>query len=197
MRDKGHKWGVGGLADVIPTALAQGLVGYAYTCPDMVGGGEETEMGVIDQELFVRWAQAATFFPIMQYSLLPMRVLDAEHLELCMSMVRLRMRLGPAILALARHAATTGEPIIRPMAYVFPDAGMETVLDQYMLGDRNLVAPVLTRGAVVRTVRFPAGIWRGDDGSVVLGPAEVAIDAPLERLPWYELTDPAGDGYPE
>ncbi len=191
-RDEGHKWGGGGLADVVPTALAQGLVGYPYTCPDMVGGGEETEMGLIDQELFVRWAQAATFFPIIQYSLLPVRVLDAKHLALCMIMVRLRIRLGPTILALARHAAMTGEPIIRHMAYVFPDAGMETVLDQHMLGDRYLVAPVLTKGAVTRTIRVPAGMWEGDDGSVLVGPNEVAIDAPLERLPWYKLTESDG-----
>ena len=28
-----------GFADLICTAVAQGLVGYPYTCPDMVGGG--------------------------------------------------------------------------------------------------------------------------------------------------------------
>jgi len=189
VRDKGHKWGVGGLADTIPTALAQGLVGYAYNCPDMVGGGEETEIGTIDQELFIRWAQAATFFPIVQYSLLPMRVLDAEHLAMCMDIVKLRMRLGPEILRLARHAAATGEPIMRHMAYVFPDDSMETVLDQYMLGDTYLVAPVLTKGSVSRTVRFPTGVWKGDDGSIVQGPCTATIDTPLWRLPWYELTD--------
>lgn len=39
------------------------------------------------------------------------------------------------------------------MAYVFPDQGLEQVIDQFMLGDRLLVAPVLEKGAASRSVR--------------------------------------------
>ncbi|RPI31976.1 MAG: glycoside hydrolase, partial [Chloroflexota bacterium] len=186
VRDKAHKWGVGGMADTIPTSLAQGLSGYPFTCPDMVGGGEITyDISCLDQELFVRWAQCGTFFPVIQYSLLPNRVLDAQHLKWCMDMIQLRQKIGPEILALARHASKTGEPIMRHMAYMFPGAGMEKVLDQYMLGDRYLVAPVLMQGQTRRWVRFPPGKWRGDDGSLVQGPCEEEIEAPISRLPWY------------
>ncbi len=188
--DKTHRWEQGGLADTIPTSLAQGLCGYAYTCPDMVGGGEiNWDIGHVDQELFVRWAQSGTFFPVVQYSLLPNRVLDEEHLQYCLDMIALRRKMGPEILALAVHASKTGEPMMRPMAYVFPEAGLEKVLDQYMLGDRYLVAPVLTKGASSRVVRFPAGRWIGDDGSVVTGPCEEEVAAPLSRLPWYVRED--------
>jgi len=38
VRDKAHSWGKGGFADTLPTSLAHGLMGYPYTCPDMVGG---------------------------------------------------------------------------------------------------------------------------------------------------------------
>jgi len=186
VRDKAHTWGMGGLADTIPTSLAQGLSGYPYTCPDMVGGGEVTyDIGQLDQELYVRWAQSGTFFPVIQYSLLPNRVLDHQHLPYCMDMIALRRKMGPTILALATHAANTGEPIMRHMAYVFPDSGFEKVLDQYMLGDEFLVAPVLTKGQIRRVVKFPPGKWKGDDGSLMNGPCEVEIDAPLSRLPWY------------
>jgi alpha-glucosidase (family GH31 glycosyl hydrolase) len=75
------------------------------------------------------------------------------------------------------------------MVYDFPDAHMETVHDQYMVGDRRLVAPVIEEGATSRTVRFPAGRWQGDDDTVVEGPCEAVIDAPLERLPHYERCD--------
>ncbi len=188
-RDKHHWWGYKGMADLIPTALAQGLVGYPYICPDMVGGGEDTDYFApdfqLDQELFVRWAQLSTFFPIIQYSQLPSRVLDDEHLPYCMEMVKLRAKLGPEILDLAKHAAKTGEPILRHMAYVFPDEGMEKVLDQYMLGEKYLVAPVTEKGAISRRVRFPTGKWKGDDGSSVQGPCEIEVSAPLARLPWY------------
>lgn len=190
VRDKAHKWGVGGLADTIPTSLAQGLVGYPYTCPDMVGGGEISyDISHLDQELFIRWAQSGTFFPMVQYSLLPNRVLNEDHLKMCMDTIRLRMQMGPEILSLARHASRTGEPIMRHMAYVFPGEHMEQVRDQYMLGDRYLIAPVMGQGQTSRTVRFPAGKWKGDDGSVVQGPAEVEVDAPISRLPWYTRMD--------
>ncbi len=38
LRDKGHKWE--DLAKLIPDQMSQSVMGYAYTCPDMIGGGE-------------------------------------------------------------------------------------------------------------------------------------------------------------
>ncbi len=189
VRDKHHRWGEKGMVDLIPTALAQGLLGYAYSCPDMVGGGEDTSFTDpsfrFDQELFVRWAQCSAFFPVIQYSILPSRVLDDEHLSLVMAMLELRQRMSGEILELARHAAATGEPMMRHMEYVFGGEGLDGVLDQYMLGDKYLIAPVLAKGAVSRTIRFPSGRWVGDDGSEVTGPCEAEVPAPLSRLPWY------------
>ncbi|MBX3080495.1 MAG: glycoside hydrolase [Anaerolineae bacterium] len=188
VRDKGHSWGTGGLADTLPTSLAHGLMGYAFTCPDMVGGGELGSIpSKLDPELYIRWAQSGTFFPIVQYSVLPHRALDAEHLSIAHEFVSLRQKMGPEILKLALHAAKTGEPIMRHMAYVFPADHFEMVNDQFMLGDRYLIAPVLTKGQTSRTIRFPAGDWRGDDGSLVHGPCAVTVAVPLTRLPWYTL----------
>ncbi len=186
VRDKAHVWGRGGLADTLPTSLTHGLMGYPYTCPDMVGGGELGAIpDTIEQELYLRWAQSATFFPIIQYSMLPNRVLDEPYLSSCMDMVRLREKMGPEILRLAHRASQTGEPMMCHMAYVFPSEHMETVRDQYMLGNEYLVAPVLGQGQTRRVVRFPPGRWRGDDGRTVQGPCEKEIDVPLSRLPWY------------
>ncbi len=188
VRDKGHRWGVDGMGDLLPTGLAQGLMGYPFTCPDMVGGGLVGDFGpgsTIEPELFVRYAQASAMFPIIQFSRMPWRVLDERHQGLCKDVVDLRKKLGSEILALASHAAATGEPIMRHMAYVFPDAGLETLMDQFMLGEDILVAPVLQAGAVSRKVSFPPGRWSGDDGSVVTGPCRIEVEAPLSRLPWY------------
>lgn len=90
------------------------------------------------------------------------------------------------ILDLARHAAKTGEPIARAMEYCFPGCGFESVVDQFMLGDEVLVAPVLTKETYEREIRFPAGKWQGDDGSIVEGPCTQTIDVPLTRLPYYK-----------
>jgi len=182
-------WGNEGFASLIPRGLAQGLNGYPFNCPDMVGGGMasrfEEEGFRLDEELFVRWTQCSALFPMMQFSLAPWRVLSPDNAALCIDAVQLRQRFVPEILELVRHAADTGEPIIRHLEYVFPHQGYHMVIDQFLLGDDILVAPVTEQGARTRRVVFPPGTWNGDDGSTVLGPTVEVVDAPLDRLPHY------------
>ncbi|MEI0737156.1 glycoside hydrolase family 31 protein [Paenibacillus sp. JTLBN-2024] len=189
LSDKNHSWGNDGLASLIPNGLAQGLAGYAFHCPDMVGGGQYGDLILpdfeVDAELFVRYAQCSALFPMMQFSTAPWRVLDETHLEHCIRAAHLHCRMGEEIAALAKSAAATGEPIMRHLAYVFPEEGYEQVSDQFMLGDDILVAPVVKKGAVTRKIVFPSGTWQGDDGSIVIGPCEREVAAPLSRLPWY------------
>ena len=75
LRDKHHSWGRDGLSDIVPNGLAQGLAGYSFICPDMVGGGDIgsfTKPGFqVDQELFVRTLQCSALFPILQFSIAP------------------------------------------------------------------------------------------------------------------------------
>ncbi|WP_344749222.1 TIM-barrel domain-containing protein, partial [Kribbella aluminosa] len=189
LKDTVPTWGRGGLGSLIPHGIAQGLAGYPFNCPDMIGGGlaEDFEDAAFtfDEELFVRWAQAAALFPMMQFSLAPWRVLRPEYATICRSAVQARHELAEHITRLVEHAATTGEPILRSMEYVFPHQGYARITDQFMLGDDILVAPVLTKTANQRTVVFPEGTWTGDDGTTVKGPQATLIDAPLERLPVY------------
>ncbi len=39
LHDKYHTWNDFGINTLIPHTILQGLCGYAYCCPDMVGGG--------------------------------------------------------------------------------------------------------------------------------------------------------------
>ncbi|WP_274364996.1 glycoside hydrolase family 31 protein [Paenibacillus thermotolerans] len=189
LSDKNHSWGPDGLGSLIPNGLAQGLSGYAFNCPDMVGGGQYEDLirpdFQVDGELFVRYAQCSALFPMMQFSTAPWRVLDEPYVAWCVEAARLHVRMGPEIAELARQAAETGEPIMRHLAYMFPDGGYEEISDQFMLGGDILVAPVLKKGATVRRIVFPPGTWQGDDGSLVSGPCVAEVDAPLSRLPWY------------
>ena len=190
LADKNHSWNKDGLASLIPNGLAQGLAGYAFTCPDMIGGGQIADIEnkpdyQVDQELFVRYAQCSALFPMMQFSAAPWRVLDKEHLQYCVEAALLHEAYGETIVLLAKRAAETNEPIIRHMAYTFPEQQYEAIHDQFMLGDEILVAPVLEKGARSRTVHFPTGTWIGDDDSVVIGPCVKEIEAPLSRLPHY------------
>lgn len=188
LHDKPPTWGTDGLLSLIPEGLAQGLIGHAFTCADMVGGGELTAFApgtAVDQEQFVRYAQCAALFPMMQFSISPSRVLDDEHLAAVRSAVAIRQELLPEIRVLAEHAAQTGEPVIRPLAYHFP--GFEHVKDQFLLGERVLVAPVLARGAVGRTVVLPSGTWVGPDGTEY-DEGLVELEVGLRSLPVFRRT---------
>lgn len=186
--DKDYSWGA--LGQLIPDMISAGLLGYAYTCPDMIGGGQfgsflNIDPSKFDQELIVRSCQVHAMMPMMQFSVAPWRILDKEHLEICRTYAVWHEQLGGYILSMARHAAQTGEPILRHMEYAFPHQGFATCKDQFMLGDKYLVAPVITKGNK-RTVRLPKGSWKDDTGRKHRGPATLEIDAPLERLPWFE-----------
>ncbi len=190
LRDKAHDWG--DLQQLVPGIIAQGLMGYAYTCPDMIGGGEYTSFlpgSVIDEELVVRSAQTSALMPMMQFSVAPWRVLSVENNQICKDMALLHVEYGEEIFALAEESSRTGEPIARSLDYNYPGAGYGDVHDQFMLGTRLLVAPITEQGARERSVTFPEGEWRGDDGSTVTGPTTLTIDVPLERLPYYRLTE--------
>ncbi|ASK65912.1 hypothetical protein CFK39_08805 [Brachybacterium avium] len=184
VQDTPPAWGDAGIGSLIPRMIAQSLMGYHYCCPDMVGGGEISAMqgqATIDQEFFVRYAQVAALAPMIQFSASPARVLDAEHLTAVRAALRLREHHLGRLLDLAEHAARTGEPILRPMAYHQP--GLEDVVDQFMLGEDLVVAPVLERGARSRRVVLPAGTWAEADGRRHQGPTTIEVDAPLTALP--------------
>jgi alpha-glucosidase len=187
LRDKNHEWE--DLRALVPGLIAQGLMGYAFVCPDMIGGGDFESFlnrAKFDEELVVRSAQVHALAPMMQFSVAPWRVLSPENAALCLAAAQLHARYGARIVALAREAARTGEPILRPLAWQWPHQGYEPITDQFLLGADLLVAPVVEKGARKRSITFPPGRWRGDDGSLVAGPTTKEVDAPLARLPHYE-----------
>jgi alpha-glucosidase (family GH31 glycosyl hydrolase) len=194
-RDKAHSWDEkDGLASLIPNGLAQGLTGHAFTCPDMIAGGDYQQFPLgrqstsLDPELFVRSAQCQSLFPMMQFSAAPWRLLDRRHLDLCLDAAKVHSAHGSEILSLADEAARSGEPIQRHLSYVFPGHGYEHVRDQFMLGDDLMVAPVTVKGKSSRNVSIPPGCWTGDDGGQLVGPCETEIEVPLARLPRFRRT---------
>jgi alpha-glucosidase len=186
LKDKNHNWK--DLQKLIPDLCSQSLMGYAYTCPDMIGGGEYLsflEGAEIDEELIVRSAQVHALMPMMQFSVAPWRVLSPENAKLCVEAANLHTNMADKILKLAKDASVTGEPIVKSMALAYPDNGYETIKDQFMLGDNILVSPIVEKGARSRKVVFPKGKWKGDDGKIVRGGKIIDIKVPLERIPYF------------
>jgi alpha-glucosidase len=71
------------------------------------------------------------------------------------------------------------------MEYAFPGEGFATCRDQFMLGEKYMVAPVVTPGHA-RPVQFPRGKWRDDRGKVYRGGKTETIEVPLDCLLYFE-----------
>jgi alpha-glucosidase (family GH31 glycosyl hydrolase) len=186
LRDKAHNWE--DLQKLVPHLLLQGLMGYNFTCPDLIGGGEYTSFlpgSEINQELIVRSAQCHALMPMMQFSVAPWRILDKQHLDACKQAVELRKKFTPLILELTRRSAHSGEPVVRSMDYVFPGQGYEKITDQFLLGDHIIVAPVVEEGLTKRKVVLPKGNWRDGQGKKYRGGRVVEVDVSLESLPYF------------
>lgn len=190
IRDRDHSWQENGLSSLVPIALMQGLLGYPYICPDMIGGGEWSfnldPNFHCDEELFVRMAQCSALFPMLQFSWAPWRMLGKDAQKLCLEAASLHARFADTIVALVKETMKTGEPIVRHMEYAYPHQGYARVTDQFLLGENILVCPVVKQGARTRKAILPKGAWKYCDGMVYEGGREVVVDAPLSVLPYFE-----------
>jgi len=187
LRDKEHTWS--DLKKLIPHITAAGLLGYQFTCPDMIGGGEYGSFigrDKLDEELVVRSAQCSALMPMMQFSVAPWRILSEKNLEAVKKAVDIRLRYTPYILEMAKASAKSGEPIVRNLEYMFPGQGYADVQDQFMLGNKYMIAPVLER-ANQRKIFFPKGLWKDEYGNLIKGATVKDVIVPIDRLPVFEL----------
>ncbi len=186
--DKASRWDTrNGLRTLIPQALTFSLTGYPFILPDIIGGNQYLADRA-SAELLIRWTQVTALLPTMQFSLAPWDYGPRAD-ALCRDYARLHTEFAPTILDLAAATARTGEPIIRPVFWAEPGAAAAYgVDDEFLLGDRYLVAPVVQRGAKERDVYLPAGTWADHwTGRSFDGPATLTrYPAPLERLLLFE-----------
>lgn len=184
LRDKRHSWP--DLQLLVPNTIAQQLAGYTFTCPDMIGGGSFGSFlpgRKIDQKLIVRSAQCHALMPMMQFSVAPWRILDSTHLNAIKKIVKIRQENLPYLMKVMRNSAKTGEPALRPLEYDFPGQGFLKINDQFMLGDRMMVVPVVT-SSDTREVKFPKGKWKYNN-STITGPVTKIITVPMDELPIF------------
>ena len=186
LHDKSHDWK--DLKKLIPHMLLEGIMGYPFSCPDMIGGGQFTSFlddAPIDQELVVRSTQVHALMPMMQFSVAPWRILDKKHFNAVLDAVNLRNKFKETILTLAKKASSNGEPVVRSMEYVYPHKGYVNINDQFMLGNKILVAPYLSKGEGSREVILPEGKWESDTGEIYKGGTSINVEVPLTRLPYF------------
>lgn len=186
LRDKLHTWT--DLKKLIPHITTAALLGYTFSCPDMIGGGDYSSFisgKELDQDLIVRSAQCQALMPMMQFSVAPWRVLDKIHLDAVKKIVKVRQSFVPGIMQLAQASAKTGEPIVRNMEYSFPNQGFTSCKDQFMLGENIMVAPMIEKG-FKKSIIFPKGKWKNSNGLIIKGPVTKQFDVPIDELIWFE-----------
>ena len=186
--DRFHSWSEkdNGFGGIVKRALLMSISGYPYCCPDMVGGGQyddvEKELAE-NEELNIRYMQAATFMPCIQFSK-PIWNYSEKTAFVVRKMLDLRAKYSAYILQLAFRAAKFGEPMMRPM--MFYSENFCDLDGQYMLGDEILVAPVMKEGEKVKEIYLPHGTWRYEPtGEIFKGEQTVKIPTKLEELPYF------------
>ena len=112
-------------------------------------------------------------------------MLGEEAQRLCLAAARLHDKFADTIVGLVKTTMKTGEPIVRMLEYNYPNKGYSRILDQFMLGENILVAPVIEKGQCERKVVLPEGVWEYCDGTKYEGGREVDVPAPLEVLPYF------------
>ena len=191
--------------------LSMGTAGIPWWTTDIGGFHDGWTENDDFRELIIRWFEWGCYCPVMRIhgDRKPVvkvtrkdgtPVLDSgsdnevwsfgeKAYGIMTSYMRRREDLRPYIRELMEEAHEKGLPLMRAMWYSFPsDPACAEIKDQYMFGDRYLVAPVMYPGMRSRDVYLPEGNWKNTDtGETVKGGSVIKADAPLERIPVFEL----------
>jgi len=142
-------------------------------------------------ELYLRWMELGALMPFFRghCTLYAPRQepwsFGRRALELSRRILRRRYRLLPLLYRLALESHETGLPMIRPLA-MHHDVPRGTGLDQFLLGENLLVAPVLDPGVTRRDAWLPAGRWYDwYSGDLHDGGQTVSVAAPLGTTPVF------------
>ena len=184
-----------GLPSVIPIGIGLGVTGFPYYGHDIAGYMSQLT-DPTTQELWYRWVTLGALSPVMRTHHGKSSdenwnwESDPASTAHFARWGALHIRLFPYLYGLAEQATRTGLPMMRAIALEHP--GWEpgwTLTDQYLLGDRILVAPVVTEGDTQRTLQLPEGTWYpllgGDPVSIPAGGGSVTVDAPVEECPAF------------
>ncbi|MDY7103806.1 MAG: alpha-xylosidase [Actinomycetota bacterium] len=159
------------MAESLRGGLSLGLSGFGFWSHD-IGGFE----GTPDPDVFKRWL---AFGLLSSHSRLhgskSYRVpwlVDDESVDVLRHFADLKLRLMPYLWDASVTAHETGVPVMRAMVLEFGDDPACAYLDrQYLLGERLLVAPVLSHDGEV-SYYVPEGRWTHLlSGAVVEGPS--------------------------
>ena len=180
--DSGSTWE--GMRTVLRAALSASMSGTIFTAFDTGGFA-----GKPDRLLYIRWvAMGALFSNFKLHGTTPREpwYYDDEIVDAFRSLVRLRYSLIPYIISEARLSLKNRKPMIRPLVLEFPnDPESQFIDDEYLLGDKILVAPIFNEIGK-RSVYVPPGRWIGFyDRKEIFGPKWIDVEEPISKIPLF------------
>lgn len=199
--------------DQLQCGLNMGLAGIPWWTTD-VGGFMTDDVNDPDfRQLLIRWYQFAVYSAVLRmhgdrgpYNIPPLDTRDfgggylhtgqpnelwsygEDNYKIMKSYYDIRIAMHDYIKHLYEEAHTNGSPLIRTMFYEFPaDEKCWNLQDQYMFGEKYLVAPILHLNQFEREVYLPEGDWKlTSTGETYKGGQTVTVDAPIEYMPVFE-----------
>ncbi|XP_054160917.1 myogenesis-regulating glycosidase-like [Oppia nitens] len=150
------------LRSLIPTVLSLSLMGYPLVNTGSVGGVRAPNETSYNKELYIRWLQVTTFFPVIQFGEPDS---DPESLKITKRLLKQRDELIlPAMKKCLKEFQRNGSPIIRPMWWTQPDDSFDAYIidDQFSIGNDIIVAPVVDEGHTERDIFLPNGWWKDE-----------------------------------
>ena len=186
----GDSWSTfGGLQVTIQNGLRAGIINFPMWGSDTGGYFAPSHN---TKELLARWLEFSAFSPMMEVILGPKRTIwydyDDELVAIAQKYASLHHDLIPYTRSYMYQATQTGMPIMRALAFAYPDdTTLSDAWDEYLYGAEILVAPVVTAGATDRMVYLPTGRWidYGDKHTVYEGKAAIMATAPLGIIPLF------------
>ncbi len=174
----------GSMKNQLAAGLNMGLAGIPWWTTDIGGfhGGDPNDPKF--RELFVRWFQWGAFCPVMRLhgdreprqpqvgttggatccsgAANEVWSYGEEVYNICEKYMCMREEMRGYTRRLMTEAHEKGTPVMRTLFYEFPEDEMCWNLeDEYMYGDKLLVAPILEAGMTVRKVYLPRGAsWK-------------------------------------
>jgi sulfoquinovosidase len=190
--DQQTDWSEGdGFPSVIPIGLGMGLAGLPYFGHD-IGGYMGQGTVPTSEELFFRWTTLGALSPVMrthhgravrtnvQWETNPATIAHFAR------WTRFHLQLAAYLWGSSGSYEQDGSPLFRMIALDYPDeAWAWTAIDEYLLGDRILVAPIVGEGLSSRTVQLPAGEWYPMFGGAPTSGGEVTAFASRSEIPAF------------
>lgn len=182
----------------IIAAQSASMSGIPFVAWDIAGFSGD----VPTTELYCRSAAQAAFSPVMQLhsetsgdpepsqARTPWNMAERKGSDTCLEVYRfyanLRMNLLPYIYSEAAYSCESGEPLMRSMAYEFPEDSRAADYEyQYMLGRSLLVAPVTDISGGRVELYLPEGEWYGFFDGERYEPGVHVIDCGLDEIPVF------------